>query len=393
VNAPAARVAMGVLGAGLLFVPALASEAGAGHSLGGWLVQVAMGAVMVASLVPAGRASGARGAAGLLTAAAGVPGGAAIRAFYLVGTTAGQAVVALAGGAYAAVLVGVPAPLLAAGIALAATALAVAGWTAGTRARYLLFGSVLVLVAAAAAATLGRPAALRPALTLAPVSPQLLGVTAFVAFFASVGYDDAAGLGGRVAGGLAGVAIAAVVFLAAAAAADAATLAGHGGPAALVASLPAPVRAAAAAAAAALCALACSRNLRGLARLSGQLAEASVLPAALAGGRRMEAAFGALVLAEVGVSAWAGWGAGRFILVPDAMALTIFLGCLGTAAWLARGPARALPAAGLALCLGLAPFAGLALLWPAAVLGAVLGARAWRARSVAGGPVSSSAGR
>ncbi|MDT8912354.1 hypothetical protein [Amycolatopsis sp. PS_44_ISF1] len=353
-SGPGAAVALagGVVGVGALFLPWL-TVAGHGRiSVLAWCFHIVVGAMLVLALGARGAAAGPARTGPLAVARCAVP------RYYLLGVTVGQAVVASVAGGF----------------------LAIAAGRAGAWPMFAL----AVLVVAGLVGTTGRrgPSWAGPGLSAAIVVVAALTITggvepgrdlvsgagkaAFIMLFAFVGWEGAARLRGVHPGWLAaGAGLTGLVYVGLA-------LSAGGNPAGetTAGTLPfviAPLTSggfgrSVAAVAGLLCAIACARNLALVNELARKEFTWLHRPLWTSGVAAVIAGAGVVLL-----------HAGRLRLedllsVPDAMALAVFLTAAAGVLWEGHGAARCAAGAALLGYAMLIPFAGLALVWPVAVL-------------------------
>jgi amino acid efflux transporter len=368
VSAPPRRgalsVASSVLGAGALFLPTLAAGQEGSAAVFAWAWQCVLGVLLVATIGALAQRTGEVGVAGFAAAALGARWARPVTACYLVGFLAGQAVIAAVAGAYLAGATGggrAAAYGFGALALAAAAALAVAGAVPRGRARGLISLAVAALLAAllVRAVTTG----VSPA-RVADADLRSVGSATFLLFFAFVGWERAAR--SRVPP-VRSVLVVAVAYAGAAAVALASTRADL----TLVPFLVGDARGGGGLVTAACCAaiavLLCSANLRAIAGLWRELRGPSSDMAAARASGVAAAVVAALLAVEYAV------GFGAMLRVPNAMALFVYAVAAAVGIVLLRGRRRAVAATGLVGTIAVAPFAGWALLAPAAVCAACLG--------------------
>jgi hypothetical protein len=347
--AAAVTVAAGVLGVGVLVLPALTTgRAG----VAAWIYHLVAGTLLVLALR---RVADGGGVADLARRALGPAPAAAVRWYYLVGVTVGQAAVAGLAGALLAFALGGPralAPVLALATLAVSAVAAAAGWAFPARTPATAAAAVAVLAGTAVLAPGVLPAALDRAGIAATPPPGLLAAV-FLLLFAFVGWESVLRLPGRpVRSAAGGAALVALVSLGAVAAQHAAGAAGA-----------APGRWWALGAGA-VCVVACVRNVATVVRLAAT--DAPRRPGRPAG----PAAVACAATAGIGVAGLAGglWPLTAVLAVPNAMALAVFVTAATAAAAGTTGPTRlAAAVAGLAY-LVLVPVAGPAVLLPLGLL-------------------------
>jgi amino acid efflux transporter len=320
--------------------------------------------MLVATIGALARATGEVGIAGFAATALGARWRRPVTACYLVGFLAGQAVIAAVAGTYLAGATGGgrAAAYGLGGLALAAAAgLAVVGAVPRGRARAL----ISLAVAALLAALLVRAVVVGISPTrVADADLRGVGRATFLLFFAFVGWERAAR--SRVPP-VRSVLVVAVAYAGAAAVA----LAPAGTSLTLVPFLAGDARGGVGLVTAGCCVviavLLCSANLRAIAGLWHELRGSSSDATAARASGVAAAVVAALLAVEYAV------GLGAMLRVPNAMALFVYALAAAVGIVLLRGRRRTIAAMGLAGTVAVAPFAGWALLAPAAVCAACLG--------------------
>jgi hypothetical protein len=422
-------LAANVLGVGALFLPWTAQAAHGGAAFWGWGYQLLAGALLVAALTAVSGTPGAEGGGtSLIGRALGQPYGRAIRVCYVLGVTAGQVVVALVAAGFLHQAVGsavggsgtwgsvgwVAAGVLVAGVVLTPFSRGVPG--------VLLFGLVVLALAAAvlldeatgagtgmstgAAGTAAGTAA--DTAVASPVSAGDVGRAAALQFFVVVGWESASRLAPatgarRQLGPLSGVALVGMVYGGVLLATP------HLGTEQVAGTLALPELGGSAAGRAVAGALGlltayfCVRNIRTAALLAaGLLAELPGRTGGLSTGRRKDrrhlieeatravgreagpaasgptAGPGAAIAVAAGPGAVAVAGvalvlAGRLtptdvLAVPNSMAWAVFVTAAVAAAAAGRGRRRGLAVVAAAGYLPLAPYLGVPVLVPLAIL-------------------------
>jgi amino acid efflux transporter len=370
VSAPPLRrgalsVASSVLGAGVLFLPTLAAGQEGSAAAFAWAWQCALGVSLVATIGALAQATGEVGIAGFAAAALGARWKRPVTACYLVGFLAGQAVIAAVAGTYLAGATGggrAAAYGLGALALAAAAGLAVADAVPRGRARALISLAVAALLAALLVRAV--TAGISPARG-ADADVRGVGSATFLLFFAFVGWERAAR--SRVPA----VRSVLVVAIAYAGAAAVALTTPVGTSLTLVPFLARDARSGAGLVTAACCVaiavLLCSANLRAIAGLWSEVRGPSSGTAAARASGVAAAVVAALLAVEYAV------GFGAMLRVPNAMALFVYALATAVGVALLRGRRRAIAGVGLVGTAAVAPFAGWALLAPAAVCAACLG--------------------
>jgi amino acid efflux transporter len=361
----ALSVASSVLGAGALFLPTLAAGREGSDAAFAWAWQCALGVTLVATIGALARATGEVGIAGFAATALGASWRQPVTACYLVGFLAGQAVIVAIAGAY---LAGATGGGRAATYGLGTLALAAAAGLAvvGAVPRGRVRGLISLAVAALLAALLVRAlvAGVSPARG-ADADVRGMGRATFLLFFAFVGWERAARTRVRP---VRSVLVVAVAYTGAAAVALTTPV---GESLTLVPFLTGDARGGAALVTAGCCVtiavLLCSANLRAIAGLWCELRGSSSDAAAARASGVAAAVVAALLAVEYAV------GFGAMLRVPNAMALFVYAVAAAVGVVLLRGRRRAVAAVGLTGTLAVVPFAGWALLAPAAVCAACLG--------------------